>query len=444
MNPYYKRLSNLFAIGFSVIALLIYPLLPDKRLEVLTDPDANIFLYGTNVPSGDSAAQWLNQRENQFRCKHPEGTDITTYYCSFNVGFDFRVGGGLDLSEYDRIKLSITYDGTAPKMRFFARNYSPLYSTPNDPNSAKYNAIFIATKDLKNELILDINDFVVTEWWLLTYQITRENSQPELGNIVNLGVDFSDNMTVGNHDLTINKIEFIGQWVSKESWYLAIIAAWLIGVFVTTVIQLRAIRLQTLRDRQTIDELNKHNKDLINESDRFKKLSTLDALTQSYNRFGIDQIVSTLMNSAKNAVKDKPTFSLVLLDIDHFKRVNDRYAHDVGDEVLQKVSTIIKSKLRANDYFGRWGGEEFIIILPFTTETLAFELAEKIRQAVIMSNFSDQQPMKITVSLGVGDHLKDEDFSDVFKRVDEALYTAKNSGRNCTYAAEKTLKTANG
>jgi len=438
MNPYRKKLFILAIIAISILALISYPLLPEKVYNPLEDDRAYSFLFGITLSDGNPAANWIDESTNNFRCSYPEGGAYnTTYYCSFNVGFPFGKGSGVDLSQYKSIRLSIDYKGDAPKMRFFARNYSTKYSNPHDTNSAKYNAIFIPTKDLDNELLLSIDDFVVTEWWLLTYNISRELSKPELNNIVNLGIDFSDAMIPGHHDLKIHKIEFIGEWISREGWYLAIFSPWLFGIFITTVLQIRTIRLQTARDKLTIDQLNQSNTDLINESDKFKKLSTLDALTQSYNRFGIDQIVSTLMNSAQHLAQNKPAFSLILLDIDHFKRVNDRYGHDVGDEVLQQISVIIQKNLHSTHYFGRWGGEEFIIILPFTIENQAFELAESIRHTILASNFSDQHPMKITVSMGVGECQKNEDFSEVFKRVDDALYKAKNSGRNCSFYAEK-------
>ncbi len=438
-NRYNKKLLPLFAIALSVFALYAYRFLPEKRYVVTDDPTANIFIYGTDLPNGQSSALWLNQSERQFRCVYPEGIADYSYYCSFNVGYPFGEGKGIDLSQFQRIKLSVEYNGAAPKMRFFARNFSSAYSKPDDFNSAKYNAIFLATKDLDNEITLNLSEFVVTEWWLLTYDITRENSFPELNNVVNLGIDFSDSMTVGNHDIRIKKIELAGVWITRENWYLGIMCLWLAGVFATTISQLIKIRKQLLRDKKLISDLNESNQKLIKESDKFKKLSTIDTLTQSYNRFGIDQIVSTLMASARQAVRGKPPFALILLDIDHFKQVNDSRGHDAGDRILKKLAEIVRKNTREGDYVGRWGGEEFIIILPFTSDEVALSIAEKLRLSVSRSRFEPNDPLVVTISAGVGSHTDGEVFADVFKRVDDALYEAKNGGRNRCVLAEPEL-----
>ncbi len=125
--------------------------------------------------------------------------------------------------------------------------------------------------------------------------------------------------------------------------------------------------------------------------------------------------------------------SLIIADIDHFKAVNDTYGHDVGDIVLKEVARSMLEAIRGTDTLARWGGEEFIVLLPDTDEQRAFALAEKIRKNVMDLRFERCQP--ITVSLGLSQHGIDETFLDWFKEVDGALYRAKDSGRNRTVAA---------
>ena len=437
MNIYNRRLSRLVAIAATVMALVAYPYFPEKRYLVTGAPGIDQYLYGVKLPDGSSVASWINESERKFRCLYPAGIPVPSYYCSYNLGYGFEQNGGMDLSRYNHINLSIEYTGSASKIRFFARNYNELYSKKNDFNTTKYNAIFMSTKDITQEITLNMNEFLVTEWWRLQYGISRANSFAELDNIVSLGIDFSDYMTVGNHDVKVNKIEFVGEWISRESWYLIIISVWLSAVFVNTVNQLRQFRKQKIVDEKVILELNEYNENLVKETDKFRKLSTVDALTQSYNRFGIDQVVTTLIASSEKATIDKPPFSLIVLDIDHFKRVNDRRGHDAGDRVLKQVAETINRSVREGDYTGRWGGEEFVIILPFTGHEFALALAEKIRIMVGHSEFEPEDPLVVTVSAGVGSLLEEESFSDLFKRVDEALYAAKATGRNCCCVAER-------
>jgi len=439
MNAYRRGLSVLIIIVATVFALYAYRFFPEKRYNALADPAASIFVFGSTLPNGESSASWLNQNENEFRCEYPKGIPDSGYYCSFNLGYIFGANTGKDLSHYHKINLFVEYEGTAPKMRLFARNYSTAYTNPTDTNSSKYNAIYIATRDLNREITLDVREFVVAEWWLIAYNISRENSFPEFDNVVNLGIDFSDSMTVGNHDVRVKKIEFVGEWISRESWYLIILSLWLAIVFINTVRNLNTLRVQKIQQEKVIQKLNKSNRDLADESDRFKRLSTVDPLTGLYNRFGLDQIVNTLMESENEIHRGTATFSIVLLDIDYFKRVNDHRGHDVGDRVLQDMADILRKSLRPGDYVGRWGGEEFLVILPFTDHGMAVALAEKTRILVSQHIFEPDKPLAITVSAGISTLIGGESFADLFKRADAALYQAKRSGRNCCISAEKYL-----
>jgi diguanylate cyclase (GGDEF)-like protein len=124
--------------------------------------------------------------------------------------------------------------------------------------------------------------------------------------------------------------------------------------------------------------------------------------------------------------------SLIFVDIDHFKAVNDTYGHETGDKVLQTVAMLLKNKLRKTDALGRWGGEEFLILLPNTPVEKALKVAEKLRKEIAREKIAD---IHCTVSLGVkmfdeNDHSLDE----AIKRVDNALYEAKKRGRNCVVA----------
>jgi diguanylate cyclase (GGDEF)-like protein len=122
------------------------------------------------------------------------------------------------------------------------------------------------------------------------------------------------------------------------------------------------------------------------------------------------------------------SLSMIMFDIDHFKKVNDTYGHTVGDYVLQTLTEIVKESLRETDYLVRWGGEEFIIIAPETDIEKAEVLAERIRKGT--EKYIFDQAGAITISLGVA-QLKKDDTEDTFiKRVDDAMYLAKQNGRN--------------
>jgi len=161
-----------------------------------------------------------------------------------------------------------------------------------------------------------------------------------------------------------------------------------------------------------IRKQEEHKKELENRA-------YFDALTKVYNRYGFNKHLNELSNKK---------FSLIFCDIDHFKKINDTYGHDAGDMVLKKVASILKKNLRKNDIIGRWGGEEFLILLPETELENAKKVAEKLRKTIEKENFNI--PQQVTCSFGISEHQENEDIESTIKRADELLYKAKNGGRN--------------
>ncbi len=161
--------------------------------------------------------------------------------------------------------------------------------------------------------------------------------------------------------------------------------------------------------------------------EELKIASIRDELTGLYNRRYFKKVFAAEIVRSK---RYNNPLSVIMYDIDHFKQVNDTYGHQVGDYVLKTLSDIVKKHIRSLDFLFRIGGEEFVILLIKADENVAFNVAEKIRRRVENNKFSDVG--KITISLGVA-QLKENDTPDsLLKRADDALYDAKNSGRNNT------------
>lgn len=154
-------------------------------------------------------------------------------------------------------------------------------------------------------------------------------------------------------------------------------------------------------------------------------LSMTDQLTQLANRLQLDQVLD---QQVKLANRYGTLFSIILLDMDYFKQVNDSYGHLMGDKVLVQVAQTIMANTRGADIVGRWGGEEFLIIAPNTTTSSAALLAEKLRR--ILECIELPFAGRITASFGVTGFLQGDDPETLVARADAALYTAKNAGRN--------------
>jgi diguanylate cyclase (GGDEF)-like protein len=157
----------------------------------------------------------------------------------------------------------------------------------------------------------------------------------------------------------------------------------------------------------------------------FKKLAITDHLTGAFNRVHFDKEIKTVLSHYN---RYNHIFSILLLDIDHFKNINDQYGHNEGDNVLIQFSTLLKSQLRETDIFARWGGEEFAVLIPNVDKENATHVAEKLREAI--ENFSFSKGYNITCSIGITEVEKGDDKVTLFNRVDDALYSAKENGRN--------------
>ncbi|MDF1616628.1 sensor domain-containing diguanylate cyclase [Petrocella sp. FN5] len=159
--------------------------------------------------------------------------------------------------------------------------------------------------------------------------------------------------------------------------------------------------------------------------EEIRRLSVTDKLTQLYNRLKIDEVLEMELERAQ---RTKWPFGVILLDIDHFKHVNDNFGHQTGDKTLYDLSRLMEKSVREIDILGRWGGEEFIIIAPKTDMQGAFILAEKLRKKIETYNF--EKIDTLTCSFGVAIWEGDEEPASVISRVDKGLYEAKAKGRN--------------
>jgi len=164
----------------------------------------------------------------------------------------------------------------------------------------------------------------------------------------------------------------------------------------------------------------------ITNTKKLEYISTHDTLTNIYNREYFDK---NLESKIKSALRYGNQFSLIILDIDHFKNVNDTYGHNIGDTVLIEIADILKNNIREDDIAARWGGEEFAILLPHTEIEGTYLLAEKLRICIENSTIIEKE--QITASFGVGIYTNNESKTTFFEKVDNALYSAKDNGRNC-------------
>lgn len=180
-------------------------------------------------------------------------------------------------------------------------------------------------------------------------------------------------------------------------------------------------RLYETLEEQVEERTNKLKIALV----ELERLASTDKLTGIYNRRKLDEVAKHEVERAK---RNRQSLSLLILDIDFFKKVNDTWGHPVGDEILSEVSRVVQASIRSTDILARWGGEEFVILAPETSLPDARAIGERIRAAIKAHRFPTVE--HLTASLGVAEYKPGDTLGSLIKRADDALYQAKRAGRD--------------
>jgi diguanylate cyclase (GGDEF)-like protein len=187
-------------------------------------------------------------------------------------------------------------------------------------------------------------------------------------------------------------------------------------------------RLTNVELARAYRELRELNRQLERQTAELQRLSNLDGLTGLHNRRALDARLETELARSR---RSGAPLSLLMLDIDDFKEVNDRFSHTVGDEVLKHLAQLMCSQLRDVDLCARYGGEEFVVVMPDTGTSGAVEVAEKLRGVIESESWDGlHHRIQLTVSLGVASLRPQEDGSTLLARADAMLYRAKRLGKN--------------
>ncbi len=399
---------------------------PVKRLQLYPQDNMLVDVFADHGQGGNSYVYW--ESDKQFICDL-QSSHLPAKYCGISIKlFDpnqapktdtYKKLRNIDISDYQRVILDANLEGPSSELRFFMR------STPNtngrDLSHAKYMFTYFKKQELgKQPAAAGLNQFTIPLWWLDNYYKSRDDFVQDFSIIKEFGVDIPSDSPDGEYAITLNKIEVEGKWISNESVYAIIIAMWLV-YFATKLISylLRQRRLFT----QSITTLEKN-------VDQLKHTASNDHLTGVLNRRGL-----------LSALDESPVMNdnsyLFIFDIDHFKHINDQYGHSNGDAVLCFFARQLSSAIRSQDLFGRWGGEEFVLLSQQRHQADAFSFAERLRKLINQQDFllsyqGRQINIRLSMCIGLTSIAKGEDFSAALNRADLALYQAKKAGRNRT------------
>jgi len=348
-------------------------------------------------------------------------------FCGIALRFDPQRVKGVDLSEVRRMRLWLDYEGPASTLKVQLRNASPAYGIPqNQEVAAKYNHIEINAGSIQGGMVeLDLRNFVVANWWMQQFHIAPHLGRPQFDNIVTLEITTGTQAPLGDYRFLLKRVEYDVQYLSTERWYLVIMSVWL--ALALLYLLTRLVRLQTVvrQQRQRSQELLEINRALDVRSQELVQMATTDALTGACNRKGLEDVLQQALTDWR---KHQHPLGLVLIDIDHFKAVNDTHGHQAGDRVLAGLAELVRSHVRGQDLLGRWCGEEFLLVCRDTHLPQALAIAEKLRALVAGHHFPGD--LRVTASFGVAAMDSERPLDQVFAAADAALYRAKAEGRN--------------
>lgn len=406
------------------LGLLVFrePLL-EKR--VLIEPGTALLtrLDSDVQDGGNTITEWVDQSQLHWRCTLGQAYDYP--FCGMQIYFSDSYLRGVDLSNYTHMHLKLSYQGEGQSLRLFLRNSNPAYTVADEIRSTKFNMIELDTRRGPEYRDITLAYFRVADWWLQLYQLDIKDSQVDFTNVGLIEIQTGTGLRAGVHELQLHSLELVGVHISVESLYLAIILTWICAILLYLANRIWSLTQAVKSGKLKQAELTEINALLDQRSRTLEEKSKLDPLTGAYNRAGIEESLTEAFHRWKYEGK---AFSLLLLDVDHFKQINDTQGHTAGDLVLRELTTLVSKNIRAEDHFARWGGEEFIIVCGNTELSRALDMAEKLRRLIDNSLFVNS--LNVTVSIGAAQIRQGENLEGLFNRTDAALYAAKNAGRN--------------
>lgn len=413
-------------LGLMAILSILVLLMPREWLSRSFELDPltlRAHLADDSYSGGNSVVKWEDRDKQIWSCEL--GQQFRDPYCSLQLLLMDIDGKGLNLESVTSMTIWLAYEGEAEHIRLYLRNRHPNYFDGSDTTTSKYNTVQVPIRNMAEGLTIDMADFRVAEWWLVQRDIPLKDSHPDFSDLIFLEIQTGSQVRQGRHEIQLQKVVFNGTLISERSLYKWMVIGWSVCILLLLVYRLLKLKWaldKTINQQKELESINK----LLNlQNKQFEDLAKTDQLTGMLNRIGIRE---PLYKGLKAWEEARTPFSFVLIDLDHFKQINDNYGHKIGDETLVAVATLLDKNVRRTDYLARWGGEEFILICPNTNLEQAYMLAETLRSKIEAADIHPD--FKITASFGVAS-MTEPSLDQLFKATDEALYAAKSQGRNC-------------
>ena len=415
-------------LAATVIALFAYQNGLDD-IEFLNLSDYPYVIAESDSADGGTSAIALERTDSSIIVDYELREGYAYPYAGVKIFLGDGKTRGKDLSHYDSIFVWVKPRGEGT-VRLYMRGYDSAFYRQDDETSLKFNEVEFFPLEETYPAVFVPQEFRVASWWVAQNEINVHKARVDLSNVPLIEIQTGTNAPLGYGTLEIRGLCFKGKKIAKVDLVTILVVIWFVTFFIILIIRFFDYSRERVANKRKQEELEKNLAALQIEKSEYEKSSKEDPLTGCLNRAGFSSI---LLREQENLSKNGCPVSFVMLDIDHFKDVNDTYGHSVGDEVLVNLTRLIRDKIRNTDALVRWGGEEFVILCSDTPIQNAQFLAEKLRVAIEGATLIKQQ--QVTCSFGIAEMIPGEDPKKLFERADKALYSAKEGGRNRVVSA---------
>lgn len=383
-------------------------------------------VYSDSVNGGRSKTRLSNNAE-EIRLDCSIILSDTFAFCGVMIPLVPAAEKGLDLRKYSDMQIELEYESLEKDtLLIYLINEDVL---EDGSKLEKSNLWAVSPEAGINRFDLSPHRFIMPSWWIFQNRRNGLNLEPDISNVTAIRITTGDNTLARETAISIRHIAFSGKYISADDLYLYLLFAWLGLLALHGLGNMHALTKRYQQSAQHNKKLLELNQFLRIQKNEFETMAKKDKLTGAWNRAGVRDVLESSLEEYK--VKNIPC-TLLSIDIDHFKKINDDFGHDIGDQALKVLTALIDKHTRDDDYLARWGGEEFILICPNTNMHAAQVLAATLKYKIETTDLIDQR--RITCSFGIAE-LANEEIKDWFKRADEALYRAKAAGRNAIESA---------
>ncbi|MFG6432786.1 GGDEF domain-containing protein [Roseateles sp. LYH14W] len=380
-------------------------------------PGQNLHVVDDSGSGGASKAELLQDGSGvaAMRCDMRQG--YAWPFCEMQI--EMREGD-LDLTRFTHIRLWLhaegpTADGSPAQVRVFLRNFNPGYAPTGGVVNLKPHEINFAPSAQSAPVEFRLSQFMVSSWWAQAHPLPVPLMGPQLDRMRIFSV-ITGGHVPGQHLIRLERVELIGNWVAPETFRLALLGLWMVSLLGYLSWEGWTVRGRLRRS--------------VTRTLALEKLALRDPLTQVANREGLSRAMDLLLRA-----QDELSFplSVVFVDVDHFKRINDEYGHEIGDQVLTLLARTLRANLPRDDLLARWGGEEFVIVMPQTPAEEAVAVAERLRSVFARTEWPVR--LVVTASWGVAEARSQADLDTAMREADQAMYRAKHAGRDQVISA---------